>query len=184
MSHVSLRDGALIVRIGSLRRVVLLVGALLFVLVSALLLAFGSVFVRIVGVLGVLTFGTFLVVGLKQVLGGPSQLVLTPEWLRWDAGAPGRPVPWDEVERVDRWVSNGQSVLAIHVARPEAVHRSFGSRLLARANHSLGAGDVNVPLTHLAVDKDLLQSIVTVCAREPEARATVATEATLRRLET
>jgi hypothetical protein len=139
--------------------------------------------VRIIGVLGVLTFGTFLVVGLRQVLGGPSQLVLTPEWLRWDAGSPGARVAWDDVVRVGRWESNRQSVLTIDVAHPEVVHRGFGARLLARANHGLGAGDVNVPLNHLAVDKDLLQSIVEVCAREPEARATVATEATLRRLE-
>jgi hypothetical protein len=178
-----LEDGALIVRIGSTRRVLLVAAALGFVAVSALLLAFGSLLVRIVGVLGVITFGTFLVVGLLQIARGPPQLVLTPGWLRWDAGAPGRPVPWDEVVRVDRWQSNGQSVLAIHVARPEAVHRSLASRLLARANHKLGAGDVNVPLNHLAVDRDLLHSIVELCAREPEARGSLVSEATLRRLQ-
>jgi hypothetical protein len=178
-----LEGGALIVGIGSMRRALLVAGALGFVAVSALMLALGSLLVRIVGVLGVLTFGTFLVVGLVQIARGPSQLVLTPEWLRWDAGGRGREVPWDEVVRVDRWQSNGQAVLAIHVARPETVHRSLGSRLLARANHKLGAGDVNVPLNHLAVDRDLLHSIVEVCAREPEARETIATEATVRRLQ-
>jgi hypothetical protein len=178
-----LEGGALIVGIGSGRRVLLVAGALGFVLLSALMIAFGSWIAQIAGALGVVTFGTFLVVGVLQIARGPSQLVLTPEWLRWDAGAPGRPIPWDEVVRVDRWQSNGQAVMAIHVARPEAVHRSLGSRLLARANHKLGAGDVNVPLNHLAVDRDLLHSIVDLCAREPEARGSIATEATLRRLQ-
>ena len=178
-----LEGGALIVTIGSARRVLLVVGALGFVVVSALLIAFGSLLARIVGVAGVLTFGTFLVVGVVQIARGPSQLVLTPEWLRWDAGARGRQVPWDEVVRVDRWQHNRQTVLAIHVARPEQVHRSLGSQLLARANHALGAGDVNVPLNHLAVDGDLLHSIVALCAREPDARASVASEATVRRLQ-
>ena len=178
-----LERGELIVTIGSARRALLVAGALGFVVVSVLLIAFGKLIAQIVGVLGVVTFGTFLVVGIVQIVRGPSQLVLTPEWLRWDAGARGRQVPWDEVVRVDRWENNRQSVLAIHVARPERVHRSLGSRLLARANHAVGAGDVNVPLNHLDVDRDLLHSIVEVCAREPEARAAVASEATVRRLE-
>jgi hypothetical protein len=42
---------------------------------------------------------------------------------------------------------------------------------------------VSARLDHLAVDHDLLQSIVELCAREPDARAAVATEATLRRLQ-
>jgi hypothetical protein len=178
-----LEGGALVVEMGSLRRALLVAGALGFVVVGALMLAFGSLFMQFFGALAVVTFGTFLVVGLVQIARGPSQLVLTPEGLRWDAGARGREVPWDEVVRVDRWQSNGQAVLAIHVARPETVHRSLGSRLLARANHKLGAGDVNVPLNHLAVDRDLLHSIVEVCAREPAARGTIATDATLRRLQ-
>jgi hypothetical protein len=130
-----LEGGALIVRIGSMRRAFLVGGALGFVAVGALMLAFGSLFVRIVGALSVVTFGTFLVVGLVQIVRGPSQLVLTPEWLRRDTGARGREVRWDEVVRVAR------------------------------------------------VDQDLPQSIVEVCAREPEARETIATEATLRRLQ-
>jgi hypothetical protein len=178
-----LEDGALVVSMGSRRRVLLVAGSLGFVACNVLLLAYGSLIAQVVGVLGIVTFGTFLVAGIVQIARGPSQLVLTPEWLRWDNGARRRAVPWDEVVRVDPWQGNGQAVLAIHVARPEAVHRSLGSRLLARANHKLGAGDVNVPLNHLAVDRDLLQSFVEVCAREPEARETIATEATLRRLQ-
>jgi hypothetical protein len=178
-----LDDEALIVRIGSARRVVLVIGAAAFVLASLLLIASGRIGPMVAGVLGVLTFGAFLVVGLVQIARGPSQLVLTPRWLRWDAGSRGREVPWEDVVRVDRWQYGRQSVLAIHVARPEAVHRTFGARLLARANRSLGAGDVNVPLNHLAVDKDLLQSIVELCARDSGARAAVATEATLQRLQ-
>jgi hypothetical protein len=178
-----LEDGALIVRVGSPRRVLLVAGSLAFVIASLLLITTGRLIPTLAGVLGVLTFGTFLVVGVVQIARGPSQLVLTPRWLRWDAGNPGREVAWDDVVAVDRWEHRRQSVLAIHVARPEEVHRTFGAQLLARANRSLGAGDVNVPLNHLAVDKDLLHSIVELCAREPDARATVATEATLRRLQ-
>jgi hypothetical protein len=42
---------------------------------------------------------------------------------------------------------------------------------------------VNVPLGQLSVDNELLLSLVTVCAREPEARGTILTEATVRRLQ-
>jgi hypothetical protein len=178
-----LEDGALVVRIGSARRVVLVLGAVAFVVASLLLIASGRPIPIVAGVLGVLTFGAFAVIGLVQIARGPSQLVLTPRWLRWDAGFTGREVAWEDVVRVDRWQHRGQSVLAVHVARPEDVHRTFAARLLARANRSLGAGDVNVPLNHLAVDKDLLQSIVELCARDPGARAAVATEATVRRLQ-
>ena len=178
-----LEDGALVVRIGSARRVLLLLGAVAFVVASLLLIASGRLVPVVAGVLGVLTFGTFTIVGLVQIARGPSQLVLTPRWLRWDAGFTGREVAWEDVVRVDRWQHRRQSVLAIHVARPDEVHRTFAAQLLARANRSFGAGDVNVPLNHLSVDKDLLQSIVELCARDPDARAAVATEATVRRLE-
>jgi hypothetical protein len=178
-----LEDGALIVRVGAVRRALLVAGALGFVLVSGLMVALGSLLLTIVGALGAITFGTFLVVGLVQIARGPSQLVLTPQWLRWDNGARGTAVPWDDVVRVDRWQSNRQAVLAIHVARPEEVHRSLGSRLLARANRRLGAGDVNVPLNNLGVDRDLLHSIVELCARQPEPREALVSEATVRRLQ-
>ena len=178
-----LEGGALIVRIGSARRALLVLGAAAFVLASLLLVASGRLIPIVAGVLGVLTFGALLIVGLVQIARGPSQLVLTPRSLRWDAGFRGREVAWEDVVRVDRWQYGRQSILAVHVARPDAVHRTFGARLLARANHSLGAGDVNVPLNHLSVDMDLLLSIVALCASDPDARAAVATEATVRRLQ-
>jgi hypothetical protein len=181
-SGARLEDGALVVRIGRLRRILLVVGALLFTLVSATVTFAGSLFAVLAGVAGVLTFGTFLVVGALQLF-GPSQLVLTPAALRWDHGATGPTIPWDEITQVGLWEMHGSNVMAVFVSRPEALPRRFGGRMVARANRNLGAGDVNVPLAQLAVDDDALLALVAGCASTPGARESVATEATLRRLQ-
>jgi hypothetical protein len=171
-----LEDGALVVGVNRARRVLLAVGAVLFTAVCALLLlAAGSLFARLAGGVGVLVFGTFAMVGLWQ-LRGPWRLVMTPQALRWDQGKQGRPVAWDDITRVGMLVIRGVPTMTIDVERPE-----HGP--LARINRKLGGGDVNVPLNQMSVDEELLLSLVTVCAREPQARETVATEATARRLQ-
>jgi hypothetical protein len=157
------------------RRVLLVVGAVLFTAVSALLMATGSPFGLLAGALGVVTFGTFTVIGLWQ-LRGPTRLVMTGEALRWDQGGPGTPVDWDDITRVGMLTISGVPSLTIDVEPPR-------DGLLVRMNRKLGGGDVNVPLNQTSVDNELLLSLVTVCAREPEARTTLATEATVRRLQ-
>ena len=171
-----LEDGALVVRVNRARRVLLTVGAVLFAASSGLLLAgAGGTFARLAGALGVLTFGTFAVIGLWQ-LRGPFRLVMTPEVLRWDQGAAGAPVDWDDITSVGIHAIMGARSMTIHVDPPRG-------GLLVRLSRRLGGGDVNVPLNQLSVDYELLLSIVTVCAREPDARTTIVTEATLRRLQ-
>ena len=174
-SGARLEDGALVVGVSRVRRVLLVVGAVLFTAVSALLVVTGSPFALLAGALGVLTFGTFTVIGLWQ-LRGPTRLVMTAEALRWDQGGEGTPVDWDDITRVGILAISGVPTLTIHVEPPR-------DGRLARVNRRLGGGDVNVPLNQTSVDNDLLLSLVTVCAREPEARATLATEATARRLQ-
>ena len=112
-----------------------------------------------------------------------AQLVLTPAALRWDHGATGPTILWDEITHVGLWEMRGSKLMAVFVARPEALPRRFGGRMVARANRGLGAGDVNVPLAQLAVDDDALLAVVTDCAHTPGARENVATEATVRRLQ-
>jgi hypothetical protein len=174
-SGARLEDGALVVGISRVRRVLLVVGAVLFTAVSALLVATGSPFGLLAGALGVVTFGTFTVIGLWQ-LRGPTRLVMTADALRWDQGGQGKPVDWDDVTQVGMLTISGVPTLTIHVEPPR-------DGLLASMNRKLGGGDVNVPLNQTSVDNELLLSLVTVCAREPEARTTLATEATARRLQ-
>jgi hypothetical protein len=177
-----LENGALVLQVGRLRQVLIAAGALLFAVVGALMLLTDSVVVQIAGALGVVTFGAFAVIGLWR-LRGPWRLVMTPEALRWDHGAAGPAVAWDEITDVGLIVISGSPTLTIDVKRPERLRRGVAGRSLARANHRLGGGDVNVPLGQISVDNELLLSLVTVCAREPEARGTILTEATVRRLQ-
>jgi hypothetical protein len=181
-SGPKLEDGALVIRVARLRRILLVLGALLFTAVSALLQLTGALIAQIAGALGVLTFGTFTVVGLWQ-LRGPYRLVVTPQALRWDQGGEGPSVAWDDVKRVGMLVISGTPTLTIDVKRPQELRRGAVGRWLARANRRLGGGDVNVPLNQLSVDDEFLLSLMTVCAREPEARSTIVTESTLRHLQ-
>jgi hypothetical protein len=177
-----LEDGALVVRVQRVRRGLLLLGTVLFTALSAVLLVAPSGFGRIAGGLGVLTFGTFMLVGLWQ-LRGPWRLVLTPHVLRWDQGGDGPPVAWEDITGVGKLVIAGSPTMTIRVARPHELRMGALARWLRRVNRRMGGGDVNVPLNQLAVDDDLLLSLVTVCAREPQARGTLVSEATVRRLQ-
>jgi hypothetical protein len=175
-SGTQLENGALVIRVRRARRVLLLVATVLFAAVGVLLvLVAESLFARVAGILGMLVFGVFAVVGLWQMR-GPWQFVMTPQALRWDQGGTGPLVAWDAMTRVGMARIWGTATLTIRVEPP------FHT-VLAGINRRMGGGDVNVPLNLMSVDDELLLSIVTVCAREPQARATIATEATVRRLQ-
>ena len=169
-------DGALVIRINRTRLVLLAVAAVLFAAVGVLFASTAeNLSGRVIGVLAVLVFGAAAVIRSWQ-LRGPWRLVLTPQALRWDQGGAGRPVAWDDVTRVGMLTIRGVKTMTIDV------ERAHGG-LLAGLNRRFGGGDVNVPLNQASVDDELLLSLVTVCAREPQARETLVTEATARRLE-
>jgi hypothetical protein len=177
-----LEDGALVVRAGRVRQALLVLAGLLFVATGALMLLTGYILVQILGGLAVVTFGTFTLIGLWR-LRGPWRLVLTGAALRWDHGFRGSSVAWDEMTEVRLVEVSGSPLLAIDVRHPAGLRTDPFSAWFERLNRSVGGGDVNVPLGQLSVDNETLLSLVTICSREPEARSSVATEATLRRLQ-
>jgi len=181
-SGARLEGSQLIVTVRPPRRVLIVLGALLFTAMGALMLASGALFVQLVGGLTVLVFGFFTAVGAWK-LRGPWRLVMTRDGMRWDAGSTGPFVAWDDVARAYVMETNGAEILALDLERPDALPRSRLARVISRADRAVGAGDVNVPLGQLSVDNELLLSLVTVCAREPEARGSIASEATVRHLQ-
>jgi hypothetical protein len=116
-------------------------------------------------------------------LRGPWRLVLFPAGLRWDAGAPGQLVPWDEIAGVSVFTQNKSPFLALAVPRPGVIQRRGLARLLGRANRAIAGGDLNVPLVQASVDPHLVAEAVFVYANEPRSRHEIGTEASLRRLE-
>ncbi len=178
---------ALVIVVNRARRVLMALGAVSFAAVGAVMLA-GAVaseawFGAFVGGFVLLTFGTFSLIGLWG-LRGPWRLVLFPAGLRWDAGAPGSLVPWDEIAAVGVFTQSNSSFLSLEVPRPGVIERrGLPSLLLARANRAIAGGDLNVPLVQASVDPHMLAETIYTYVNEPRARHEIGTEASLRRLE-
>jgi hypothetical protein len=177
---------ALVLAVNRVRRVLVVLAAACFAAVGVLMViaaivedaVFGAVFGGIV----LLTFGTFTLIGLWG-LRGPWRLVLLPAGLRWDAGAPGSLVPWDEIAGVAVFTQNNSPFLSVAVPRPGVLERRGLSRLLGRLDRAIAGGDLNVPLAQASVDPQRVAEAVFVYANEPRARHEIGTEASLRRLE-
>jgi hypothetical protein len=177
---------ALVIAVNRVRRVLVVLAAACFAAVGALILiaaiASEAWFGAFIGGLVLATFGTFLAIGLWG-LRGPWRLVLMPAGLRWDAGAPGQLVPWDEIAGVCVFTQNNSPFLALEVPRPGVIERRGLARLLGRANRAISGGDLNVPLTQTSVDPHVVADMVFACAHDPRARHELGTEASLRRLQ-
>jgi hypothetical protein len=177
---------ALVIAVNRARRVLVVLGGACFAAIGALMLIaaianeawVGAVFGGIV----LLFFGPVTLFGLWG-LRGAWRLVLLPAGLRWDAGAPGSLVPWDEIAGVGVFTQSNSPFLSLEVPRPGVIERRGLARLLGRANHAISGGDLNVPLGQASVDPQRVAEAVYVYANEPRARHELGTDASLRRLE-
>jgi hypothetical protein len=177
---------ALVIAVNRLRRVLVVLAAAGFAAVGALIMtaaiAGDSVFGALLGGIVLLTFGTFMLLGLWG-LRGPWRLVLFPTGLRWDAGAPGTLVPWDEIAGVAVFTQNNSEFLSLQVPRPGVLERHGIRRLVGRANRAIAGGDLNVPLAQANVDPHLVAETVYVYVHDARARHEIGTEASLRHLQ-
>jgi hypothetical protein len=177
---------ALVIAVNRGRRVMIVLGGACFAAIGALMLIaaiasdawVGAIFGGIV----VLFFGPVTLIGLWG-LRGPWRFVMLPAGLRWDAGAPGTLVPWDEVAGVGVFTQSNSPFLSIEIPRSGVLERRGLARLLGRANRAIAGGDLNVPLGQASVDPRLVAEAVYLYAHDPRARHELGTEASLRRLQ-
>jgi hypothetical protein len=177
---------ALVIAVNRARRVLIVLGGACFAAIGALMLVaaianeawVGAAFGGIV----LLFFGPVTLIGLWG-LRGPWRLVLLPAGLRWDAGAPGTLVPWDEVAGVGVYTQSNSPFLSVAVPRPGVLQRHGLSRVLGRINRRIAGGDLNVPLGQASVDPRIVAEAVYVYANDHRARHEIGTEKSLQRLQ-
>lgn len=115
-------------------------GCLVLVAACLLLLTTGHPVALVIAVLGIVTFGTFGALWVRQLLRPGPALVVDDDGFddRSSATAVGR-VPWTDVARVTTWTMSGTTCVAVHVRNPDEHLARLGwfSRRAGRANVGL-----------------------------------------------
>lgn len=136
------------------KNVLALLGCIGFIAVSVLLVLFGGPSGVVVGVLGAVTFGVFLVLWVRMALRGGG-LVVDGEGLddHSSATAVGR-VPWADVVEVSERTDLGSPVVVVTVRNPDSYLARMGRlrRSAARANLGLVGSPVTLASTGLRTD--------------------------------
>jgi hypothetical protein len=181
--HDGVLQPALILAAGRARRAMLALGSALFAATAGgiLILPGGSVVLRVVGVLGLVVFGTFAVAN-AWGLTRPWAIVLLRDGLRWDVGTSHGLIAWDDIDGTGLYEINGSPFLGLVVSRPGAITRTRVQRWLARADRAVSGADQSIPLGMLSVDPERLDAAVSAYAANTRARLEIGTEASLGRV--
>jgi hypothetical protein len=162
--------------LGRAKRIVVIIAAAGMTAASALLIGFGY---AIVGALGVITFGAFMLYA-ALTLGRPHGLALTPTRVVV-RGASGGELPWDAVAGVG-FVEHARARYIGIDATDRALLRRTGPRWLARVNRKLVPVDLLVPADHLAAAPEHALRALIAYLEDPQRRRAIGTEAELARL--
>jgi hypothetical protein len=144
--------------------------------------------VRLLGVVGVAFFGLGGLVFARR--GGRWRVLLTPSAVVISAGRARTVVPWQAIQQVRatqvttrvRGVAVREPLVGIDLRDPEAIQTGALQRRLLPLSRRLAA-DLGLPVRTLDVDPSLLYQAMRYYHQHPEARAELATEAGLARLQ-
>jgi hypothetical protein len=139
-----------------------------------LVLADGAV---VIGVLTVVVFGAFAVLGGRRA-NRPWRIALLPGGLRWELGSAPAYVAWDDLTRVGTYSLNRTYFLGLDT-RPGAIRMPPRRRWLTRADRAISGWDAAVTLEAFPVEPAQLAEAVSACAAEPERRSEIGTERSL-----
>jgi hypothetical protein len=145
---------------------------------------------RLVGVVGVVFFGLGGFLFARRGWGRRWRVLLTPSAVVIAAGGARTVVPWDAIRQVQatevttyvRGFAVREPLLGLQVSDPEAIQTGLLERLLLPLNRRLGA-DLALPIRTLAIDPYLLYHALRYYHQHPRARAELATQAGLDRIQ-
>jgi hypothetical protein len=146
--------------------------------------------VRLIGVVGVVFFGVggFLVA--RRGWGRRWLVLLTPSAVVVAVGRARTVVPWEVIEQVRatevttyaRGVRISEPLVGIDVSDPRAIQTGPLERLLMPLNRRLAA-DITLPVRTLDIDPPLLHAALCYYHQHPQARAELATQEGLARVQ-
>jgi hypothetical protein len=146
--------------------------------------------VRLIGVVGVVFFGVGGFMVARRGLGRRWRLLLTPSAVVIAAGGARTVVPWEAIQQVRatevttsaRGVRISEPLVGIDVSDPEAIRTGPLERLLLPLNRRLAA-DITLPIRTLDIDPPLLYEALRYYHQHPQARAELATQDGLARVQ-
>lgn len=152
------------------KQVLLVLGAIAFVAAGGWLLTQDEILLRVAGVVAIVVFGLFGVLGVRVLAARRPALVVDRHGITDHASAIGAGfVPWSEITNLGTWTSNGQTIVTVGVAEPAAVLARTGplARIPMRANVRLCGTPVTLPTNTLPFTAD--QLIAEIAAYAPTA---------------
>jgi hypothetical protein len=146
--------------------------------------------VRLIGVVGTVFFGVGGFIAARRGWGRNWRLLLTPSAVVIAAGGARTVVPWETIQQVRatevtthvRGVRISEPLVGIDLSDPEAIQSGPLERLLLPLNRRLAA-DITLPIRTLAIDPALLYQALRYYHQRPQARAELATQDGLARLQ-
>jgi hypothetical protein len=146
--------------------------------------------VRLVGAVGTMFFGVGGLVAARRGWGRNWRLLLTPSAVVIALAGARTVVPWEAIQQVQatevtthvRGVAVTEPLVGIDLSDPEAISTGPLERLLLPLNRRLAA-DITLPIRTLDLDPALLYEALRYYHQHPQARAELATQDGLARLQ-
>jgi hypothetical protein len=145
---------------------------------------------RLVGAVGTMFFGVGGFIAARRGWGRNWRLLLTPSAVVIAMGSARTVVPWEAIQQVRatevathvRGVAVREPLVGIDVSDPQAIQTGPLERLLLPLNRRLAA-DITVPIRTLDINPALLYEALRYYHQHPQARAELATEDGLARVQ-
>jgi hypothetical protein len=145
---------------------------------------------RLLGAVGVVFFGLGGLVFAYRGRGRRWRVLLTPSAVVIAAGGARTVVPWEAIQQVRatevttrvRGVALSEPLVGIDLSDPQAIQTGRLERLLLPWSRRLGA-DLTLPIRTLGIDPRLLYQALRYYHQHPQARAELATETGLARVQ-
>jgi hypothetical protein len=146
--------------------------------------------VRLIGVVGVVCFGVGGFMVARRGWGRRWRVLLAPSAVVIAAGGARTVVPWEAIQQVRatevttyaRGVRISEPLVGIDVSEPQAIQTGPLERLLLPLNRRLAA-DITLPIRTLDIDPPLLYEALRYYHQHPQARAELATQDGLARVQ-
>jgi hypothetical protein len=146
--------------------------------------------VRLVGAVGTMFFGVGGFIAARRGWGRNWRLLLAPSAVVLAMGGARTVVPWEAIQQVRatevtthvRGVAVREPLVGIDVSDPQAIQTGPLERLLLPLNRRLAA-DITLPIRTLDIDPALLYEALRYYHQHPQARAELATEDGLARMQ-